>query len=67
MSFEKAYNEYLIYARNRHKKQGFYTITQDFNRHILPYFIAKEMSEITKNDILDWQDRILEKKFRRKK
>lgn len=63
MSFEKAYNEYLIYARNRHKKQGFYTITQDFNRHILPYFIAKEMSEITKNDILDWQDRILEKKF----
>lgn len=60
MSFEKAYNEYLIYASKRHKKQSFDTIRQDFNKHILPYFSDKYVKEITKLDIIDWQNKILD-------
>lgn len=34
MSFEEAYGNYLFYASNRHKKQGFDTITKNFKLHI---------------------------------
>lgn len=60
MSFEKAYNEYLIYASKRHKKQSFDTIRQDFSKHILPYFSGRYIKEITKLDIIDWQNKILD-------
>lgn len=63
MSFEEAYEEYLIYAQNRHKKQGFYTITKNFRLHILPYFRGKKLVEITKLDIINWQNNILSLDF----
>lgn len=63
MSFEEAYNEYVFYAKNRHKKQGFYTITKNFNLHILPYFKDKKICELNKKDIIDWQTIILSKNF----
>lgn len=63
MSFEEVYEEFKIYVTKRHKKQGFDTITQNFNRHILPYFIGKKINNITKRDILYWQNSILEKNF----
>ena len=63
MSFEEVYQNYKIYVSKRHKKQGFDTIIHDFNRHILPYFIDKKINEITKKDLLDWQNTILEKNF----
>lgn len=63
MSFEKAYEEYLNYASNRHKKQGFDTITKNFNLHILPYFKDKNINEISKLDIINWQNKILELNF----
>jgi len=63
MSFEKAYENFKIYADKRHKKQSFITIDQDFNKHILPYFIGKNINELTKLDIIDWQNKILEKNF----
>lgn len=63
MSFEDAYKNYLIYAKNRHKKQGFYTINSDFNKQILPYFIGKNLNELSKIDIINWQNKILEKNF----
>lgn len=59
MSFEEAYNEYLEYARNRHKKQGFDTIAKNFDLHILPYFKSKNLNDITKIDIINWQNNIL--------
>ena len=34
MSFEKAYEDFKIYASSRHKKQGFDTIRQNFELHI---------------------------------
>ncbi len=66
MNFEEVYKEYLIYAQKRHKKQGFYTITHDFKNHVLPYFRNYDISSITKFDIINWQNSILEKNFRNK-
>ena len=63
MSFEEAYNEFIIYVARRHKKQSLDTIRQDFNKHILPYFIDKNIKELTKLDIIDWQNKILDKNF----
>lgn len=63
MSFEEAYKEYKIYVARRHKKQSLDTIVQDFNKHILPYFIDKNINELTKLDIIDWQNKILDKNF----
>lgn len=63
MSFEEAYNNYLIYAQRRHKKQGFYTITNDFKKNILPYFLGRDIKQVSKTDILNWQNIILSKNF----
>lgn len=63
MLFEDAYKGYLIYAQNRHKKQGFDTISKNISLHILPYFKGKLLCELTKKDIIDWQTNILSKNF----
>lgn len=63
MSFEEAYNDYLIYASKRHKKQGMDTITKNFKLHILPYFKNRKISELTKKDIVQWQNIIYDKNF----
>ena len=63
MSFEEAYNEWKIYVARRHKKQSLDTISHDFNKHILPYFKNKNIEELTKLDIIDWQNKILDKNF----
>lgn len=59
MSFEDAYKEYFIYVKNRHKKQGFYNITHDFECRVLPYFKTFDIYEISKSDLIKWQDTIL--------
>lgn len=66
MGFEEAYKEFLEYAQKRHKKQGFYTILHDFNNHVLPYFVGTDIEEITKIDIIDWQNNILDRGFKNK-
>ena len=63
MSFDKAYEQYLLYAIKRHKKQGFDTIANNFKLHILPYFKDKLVCDLTKQDILSWQNIILEKNY----
>lgn len=66
MLFEEIYEEYKIYAEKRHKKQGFITISQDFNNHVLPYFRGYDIKEITKINIMNWQNRIMDKHFSNK-
>lgn len=66
MSFQEAYENYLIYAQKRHKKQGFITIYTDFNNHVLPYFKDKDIKDLTKNDVIAWQDKILDKNYSNK-
>lgn len=63
MNFEEVYEKYLYYVEKRHKKQGFVTIYQTFSNHILPYFKGKNINELTKLDIIEWQNKILDKNF----
>lgn len=66
MSFEEAYEKFKIYAQKRHKKQGFITITQDFNNHVLPYFIGRKINDLSRQDIIAWQNSILDRNFSNK-
>ena len=63
LKFEKVYEQYKIYARTRHKKQGFYTLTKDFKNHILPYFKDRNIYDLNTVDIIEWQTEILSKNF----
>ena len=59
MNFEEVYKNYLIYARKRHKKQSFESLSQDFRLKVLPYFKDYDIFSITRKDILKWKDNIL--------
>lgn len=63
MNFEEVYNNFKYYVRNRHKKQGFYNITHDFECRVLPYFKDSDIYEISKIDLIKWQDTILSFNF----
>lgn len=63
MSFEEAYEEFKIYAKRWHKKQGLDTITKNFERHILPYFKDTKIKCFTRKDFLNWQIIITDKDF----
>lgn len=65
-SFITVFEDYKLYAEKRHKKQGYITTIQDFNNHILPYFKNRTIQSLTKIDIIDWQDKILEHNFSNK-
>lgn len=59
MNFEEVYNEFLLYATRRHKKQYLDTIRQIFKKHILSYFKDKDIKSLICDDYLEWQDIIL--------
>ena len=63
MLFEEAYEEYLIFASRRQKKQSYNTHTYTFKANILSYFTNFDINSITTFDILKWQDYILSKDF----
>lgn len=63
MKFEVAFEEFKIYAMKRHKKQSFDTLSKKFIKHILPYFIGKDIYNLTKIDYLKWQNIILDFSF----
>lgn len=64
MSFEEAYKEFEKYVSKRHKKQGLVALESNFNSRILPYFKNKNIYNITKIDILGWQNYIYELNFK---
>ncbi len=61
--FDEVYNDFLVYASKRHKKQGFDALQRNFRNHILPYFKDKEITLLTKKDIIEWQNNIIDKDF----
>lgn len=63
MNFNEVYENYINYVRNRHKKQGFYNIIHDFECRVLPYFKSYDIYEISKSDLIKWQDTILSFNF----
>ena len=64
LSFNEAYNNYLIYVTKRHKKQGLVALASNFNSRILPYFESKNIFDLTKADILGWQNYIYDFNFK---
>ena len=66
MTFDEVLENYLKYARTRHKKQGFIIIYQNLNNYILPYFYGRNISTLTKQDILNWQSLIFIKNYSNK-
>lgn len=62
-TFSKVFDEFLIYASIRRKKQGFETLQHNLRLHVLPYFKNKHISDLRKKDIIDWQTIILSKNF----
>lgn len=58
MRFEDAYEEFKLYAAKRHKKQCFDTITQNFKKHVLPYFKEKNIYDLTLKNVIYWQNEI---------
>lgn len=64
MLFEDAYQAFLVYAEKRHKKQGFVTLVSNFNSQIIPYFKGRFIEDISKKDILEWQNKIYDLGFK---
>lgn len=63
MLFEEAFEEFKIYARNRHKKQGFYSLSHYFSNNVLPFFKGRTIESLTKQDVLYWQNEILSRNY----
>ncbi len=66
MLFIDVYKKFKIYVNERHKKQGSITILNTFENNILLYFKDYHVSDITKLDLLNWQDLIIKKNFSNK-
>ena len=66
MTFNEVLDNFKIYVEKRHKKQGFITLITDFNNQVLPYFKDIDIKNLTKLDIIDWQNKILDKHFSNK-
>lgn len=64
VSFLDVYNDFLVYTKKRSKVQSYNTLTTDFNNHILPYFKDKDIRKLTKLDIVNWQNIILELNYK---
>ncbi len=60
VSFLDVYNDFLEYTKKRSKDQSYNTLSTDFNNHILPYFLDRDIRQLTKMDIIDWQNIILD-------
>lgn len=63
MSFEQAYKNYLIFASKQQKKQSFDTFKYRFELRVLPFFEKYNLEDITSNDILSWENYILNFNF----
>lgn len=66
MSFEEAFENFKIYAMKRHKQQGFITICTDLKNNVISYFENTNIKNLTKQDIIEWQNNILDKNFSNK-
>jgi len=63
MSFEKAYEEFKIFASKQQKKQSFDCLVYNFTANIYSYFKDYLLENINVIDIIKWQDYIIQKDF----
>ena len=62
-SVVEAYEEYKTYCIKRQKEQGYQAKVRNMKNHILPYIENKTVNKITKKDIIEWENTILERNF----
>lgn len=63
ITFESLYLKYKGYKENRVKASTLENQCNAIELHILPFFKKKIVSEITPADVIEWQNRILDKGF----
>lgn len=63
MRIENIYNEYLLYLKKRYKSQTFNNWLYNFNANILSFFKDYNLNDINVDNIIDWENFILEKNF----
>lgn len=63
INFNDAFIEYKNFSLKRRKTQGYNTMVRNFNNHILPYFKDMQLKDITKKDIINWQNILYDKNF----
>ena len=63
MSFEEAYEKYLVYAKKRHKKESFNSLQSAFKSRIIPYFKSTNLYDLTIRDFENWENTIFNLKF----
>lgn len=63
ITFETLYNKYIEYITPRVRESTLETRKALIDKHILPYFQKRLITEITPPDIVNWQNEILEKKL----
>ena len=64
MSFQSLYELYFEDYSKRHKSTAVNTIETYFRLHILPFFDKIEINKITPFMIREWQNKMLEKKYK---
>lgn len=61
--FSCVFQEYLIYSKKKLKTQSYASAKNKLELHILPYFKNFYLEEITRNDIIAWEEYILKCNF----
>lgn len=61
LTFNEACQEFLEYEKRNLKFQSFNQCKKNFKLHIIPFFKNKKIKEISKKDILAWQNYIQNK------
>lgn len=63
ISFETLYNKYIEYITPRVRESTLETRKSLTDKHILPYFKNRIITEIAPSDVMNWQNEILSKKL----
>lgn len=63
ITFQSLYDKYKRFKENRVKASTLETQCNAIDLHILPYFKDRIVSDITPEDVAEWQTQLLEKKF----
>lgn len=64
ITFEKAYLNYLEYAKLRQKPTSIIALDRKIKMHVLPYFKNKKIKKITVQNYLDWQIEMQKKELK---
>lgn len=62
-SFKELLHNYFLMKKGKIKDSTYYTNLGRINKHILPFFKNKKITSITRTDVLNWRNKIIDLKF----